>query len=122
MARDAVSVTALTLNDGVAMGAGVTIDPANDAVINCDGDTRGLFVRITNTNGSDRVATFVAGDNPPALGAGLGNHDETVAATSGDMIFALEGSRFLQNDGTILVDFAASFAGKIWAFRVPKTA
>ena len=67
------------------------------------------------------VATIVAGDNPPALSAGQGNLDITVPATSGDMTVAgLESARFLQSDGTVNIDLAASFAGKVYAIRVPR--
>lgn len=120
MARDAVTVTDLTLDTAVVMGAGVTINVSNGAVINAGGSTRGLFLRVTNTNGSDRVLTVKAGDNPPSLNSGKGDITATVVATTGDVLLSMEGARVLQDDGTINVDFAASFAGKIWAFRVPK--
>jgi hypothetical protein len=122
MARDNVPITALTLNGMVDRGAGVTIVVANGAEIQCNGDTRGLFVEITNTNGTDRVATILKGDNPPALNAGQGDLALTIPATSGDKIISLESERFVQDDGKILIDFAASFAGVIRAFRVPKQA
>lgn len=120
MARDNVPVTDLSKNSMVDRGAGVTIVVANGAEIQCNGDTRGLFIEVTNTNGTDRVLTIKAGDLPPALLAGQGDLALTIPATSGDKLICLEGARFVQDDGKILVDFAASFAGVIRAFRVPK--
>lgn len=122
MARDNVPVSELSLNGMIDRGAGVTISVANGAEIPANGDTRGLFLEITNTNASDRVATILKGDNPPALLAGQGDIALTIPATSGDKLIALEGARVCQDDGKILVDFAASFAGVIRAFRLPKGA
>ena len=121
MARTAVPVVALS-RTGAATDAGTTADPTNDHIVDLGGYPLEEFVfRFTNTNGSDRVATIVAGDNPPALSAGQGNLDITVPATSGDITVAgLESARFLQSDGTVLIDLAASFAGAVRAFRVPR--
>jgi hypothetical protein len=55
------------------------------------------------------------------MSAGQGNLDITVPATSGDMTVAgLESARFIQNDGTVNIDLATSFAGKVYAIRVPR--
>lgn len=121
MARTAVTVEVLS-RTGAATGAGTTADTTNDHVVDLGGYPLEEFVfRFTNTNGSDRVATILAGDNPPALSAGQGNLDITVPATTGDMTVAgLESARFLQSDGTVLIDLAASYAGVVRAIRVPR--
>lgn len=121
MSRTAVTVAALSRTGGTTP-AGTAADPTNDHVVNLGGYPLEEFVfRFTNTNGTDRVATIVAGDSPPALSSGLGNLDITVPATTGDMIIAgLESARFLQDDGTVLIDLAASFAGTVTAMRVPR--
>ena len=70
------------------------------------------ILRVTNTNGSDRVVTIKAGDNPPALAAGLGDLAVTVAATTGvQWLGPFESGRFLQADGSMEIDIAASMAG-----------
>ena len=123
MARTAVTVTTLTPNTAVAEPAGTTADPTNDHVIEAGQVPERLLLRFANTNGSDRVATIVAGDNPPAIAAGLGNLDITVPATSGvRWVGPLTSARFLQSDGTINIDLAASFAGTVTAYAVPRTA
>ncbi len=120
MPRTAVPVVTLS-TVGAATNAGTTADPTNGHVVTVDFPLEELVLRFTNTNGSDRVATIVAGDNPPAGSASQGNRAITVPATSGDMTIAgLESARFLQSDGTLEIDLGASFAGAVRAFRVPR--
>lgn len=119
MARDEISIVAPSINAATAWGAGTTITPANDAVVSPGGNTQNLLLRITNTHGSDHVVTIKAGNNPPAFRAGLGDLQVTAPATSGDVIIPLESARFIQDDGTILVDFETSHAGKAYAVRLP---
>lgn len=122
MARDAVTVTALSANALNTNPAGTAINTTNGA--NIAGVKAGdrLLVRITNTNGTNRVATIKAGVNPPAPRKGIGDLAVTVPATTGDVLLVLETARFLQADGSINVDFAASMAGIISAVRLPKGA
>lgn len=121
MARTDVPIVTLS-RAGAATNAGTVADPINDHVVDLAGiPLEEIVLRFTNTNGSDRVATIVAGDSPPALSAGQGNLDITVPATSGDMTVAgLESARYLQSDGTLHIDLAASYAGAVRAFRVPR--
>lgn len=121
MARTAVTVSVLS-STGAAPAAGTSADPTNDHVVDLGGYPLEEFVfTFANTNGSDRVATIVAGDSPPALSAGQGNLDITVPATTGvRKVAGLESARFLQNDGTVHIDLAASFAGTVLAERVPR--
>lgn len=121
MARTAVTVETLS-RTGATSPAGTTADTTNDHVVDLGGYPLEEFIfRFTNTNGSDRVATIVAGDSPPALSSGQGNLDITIPATTGDLTVAgLESARFLQSDGTVQIDLAASYAGKVYAIRVPR--
>lgn len=120
MARDAVEINNLILNDGLAEAVGTTIVVANGAYVDCKGDTQGLWLVVKNTNGSERNVTIKAGDNPPALLAGQGDLVEPVAATSGVKLICLESARFVQSDGTIHIDFGASMAGTVQAYRLPQ--
>lgn len=121
MARTAVTVETLS-RTGATSPTGTTADATNNHSVDLAGvPLEEIVFRFTNTNGSDRVATIVAGDNPPASSSGQGNLDITVPATSGDMTVAgLESARFIQNDGTVLINLGASFAGKVYAVRVPR--
>lgn len=123
MARDSVTVTDLTLNAEVAETAGTTVSVANGASIAAGGDLSGVFIVLKNTNASARVATIPAPtDNYAAITSGIGDLAISVDANTGVEIVCLEGSRFLQSDGTVHVDFAASFAGTVHAYRLPKAA
>ena len=116
MARDAVAITDVPLNGSVDQPAGTTINVTNGAVIDA-GHTDNLLIEIRNTNTSDRVATIKAGVGQLAA---HGDLEITVAANTGVEMVALESARFAQADGKINVDFAASFAGTIAAYRLPK--
>lgn len=125
MARVALTLTTLTKDAGTTNPTGTTADPTNDHVLTLSGKEclEEIFIRFNNTNGTERVATIVAGDNPPASAAGLGNLDVTVPATTGSVLVGpLESARFLQDDGTLQIDLAASFAGTVAAIRIPRTA
>jgi hypothetical protein len=117
MARDVVAITPLVLNDSVAVPAGTTISPTNGAVITPAGKGN-LVIHINNTTVSAKIVTISAGDNPPAFRGGLGDLAESIAAST-EVLFVLETARFMQNDGTILVDFAASMTGSIKVYRTP---
>lgn len=120
MARVVVPVVTLS-TVGAATNAGTTADPTEDHYVTVDFPLEELVLRFTNTNGSNRTATIVAGDTPPALSAGQGNLVITVPATTGDMTVAgLESARFIQSDGTLQIDLEASYAGAVRAFRVPR--
>lgn len=76
-----------------------------------------MFFRLI-ADGSGDTVTFTAGDRYPAQRADLGNLAVTLAASDVKYI-SVESSRFLQNDGTILV--TATDAGTVLlAIDVPK--
>lgn len=122
MARTAVTVTTLAANAFTAKPAGTTADPTNDHVVDVAGDSEGVVIEITQTDASARIATVLAGDNPPALEAGQGNLAKSMAQNEVWILGPLTSGRFIQNDGTILIDLAASFAGTIRAYKVPRNA
>jgi hypothetical protein len=120
LARTVVPYSNLVANSNLTDPAGTTIDQANGMYIAATRPELTLL-RVANTNGSNRVVTIKAGTNPPALAAGQGDLAVTVAATTGvQWIGPFESGRFIQSDGTINIDFAASFAGTITAFKVPR--
>jgi hypothetical protein len=122
MARTAVAYSNLVANSNLTDPAGTALDATNDHVIN-NAVPEETILRVTNTNGTDRIITIKAGDNPPALGAGLGDLAVTVAATTGvQWLGPFESGRFLQSDGTMEIDVVASHTGTITAFRVPRNA
>src|SRR5664280_2560434 len=119
MPRDAVGVTALTTNAANTNPAGTTINTTNGASIGQYDPTR-TVIRITNTAGAEKTVTIKAGTNPPAVRKGISDLTVQVPATTGDILLAIEPSRFEQADGTISVDYEAGHTGKISAVQVSK--
>jgi len=124
MARTAVTITTFVANAGTTEPAGTAVDPTNGHVINAAGiPVEEIMIRVANTNGTQRTVTVKAGGNPPALEAGQGDLAVVVPATTGvKWIGPLSSGRFVQADGTILVDLEASIAGTITAYRFPRRA
>ena len=142
MARTAVTVTTLTAETVVADPAGVSLDPTNGHEISCSGiPIEHLAIRIVNTTASQKAATVLAGDSPPALEAGAGNVTVTCAAATVDTYYltqavdatsidittpvvkwisGLSSARHSQSDGTVHVDVASGMTGTISAFRIPR--
>ena len=129
MTTTAVTVERLTINtrstDFPAGGAGsgnnlVATTPTDGWVVSPEsGGTLGeqLIFRLI-ADGSGDTVTFTAGDRYPAQRADLGDM-EVVLAASDVRYISVETSRFLQNDGTIIV--TAIDAGTILlAMAVPK--
>lgn len=141
MARTAVTVTTLTANTVVADVEGTALDPTNGHVIDCSTfRLEDVVLRIVNTLDAEKAVTILAGDNPPAMEAGLGAvtvtcaaatiteyWDAEVAGTPVDIttpvvkwVTVLASGRHLQSDGKLHVDVAASMTGFITAFRIPR--
>lgn len=116
MSRTVLTPAAGVRNDGVAPAstsiAGIV--SAGGAVI-ADCNVEKLVIRVANTHGSDHPVTVVAGDSLyPAVESPLGDLAVVVPATSGIMeILALESARFLQSDGSLLLNFGASMTGTV---------
>ncbi|MBK9181408.1 MAG: hypothetical protein IPM45_18000 [Acidimicrobiales bacterium] len=126
MARTAITVVDLTPNTVVADPAGTAIDATNHHVFTPADPTEEYVIRVVNTFDGAKTATIKAGDNPPADAAGQG--DLAVACGDGDptasvkWVGPLTSARFIQNDGTVNIDVAASMTGFITVFRVPRSA
>lgn len=122
MPRTSITPTALTPTAGLTPVA-TTVDATlvTNGVSVAAAGLGALVIRAANTNGSDRVMTIKAGDDPPAHQTPVGDLAVTVPATTGvKLVGPLETARFLQDDGTINIDFAASFAGTLEIYSVPK--
>lgn len=123
MARTAVPYSVITANGAINAPTGTVLNPGvgNGHTLN-DAVTEETVFRVTNTGTAGDI-TILAGDNPPALASGLGNLVFEVAATTGHAFFGpFESGRFMQSDGTVLIDVETGMVGTITAFRVPRTA
>lgn len=126
MARTVVPITSYPGNSATAEAAGTAIDATNSHYFTPVHPLDEYVIRIVNTTGSTKVATIAAGDNPPADAAGQGSL--AVSLTDGSstptvkIVTGLSSARFIQNDGTVSIDIAASMTGFITVFRSGRNA
>ena len=123
MARAALTAVTLTANAAVAdvlASAGVAIDATNSHVLTVAYPLDSYVIRVNNTTAGTKVATIKAGDASPADASGQG--DLAVSCTNGQVKFVgpLESARFIQNDGTLLIDIEAGMTGFVSVFRIPR--
>jgi len=130
MARTVIPLTTLTANTAVAdpSNGGTAIDATNNHYINLGNvPLEEVVIRVKNTTASTKTVTIKAGANPPADAAGQGDSG-TLSLTDGSTtptygwFGPLTSARFVQADGTVNIDVAASMTGYIAAFRIPRTA
>lgn len=122
MADTAITGTVLSLNAETANPAGTAIVHANTHVITPSGPSSKLAIRLTNTTASEKTMTILAGDNPPADAAGQGDLVLTFAAGDSTPVIkwvVIESARFIQNNGTVRINVAASTTGNIAAIELP---
>lgn len=133
MARTKIAATIFHQNAGRVQPTGTSVDQANGMYIAASdiagesppvqGGERLLLLQVFNTDTSDHTITIRKGSNPPAQRATLGDLVVTVSHSSTVPFFIgpFESSRFAQADGTMNVDFAASFAGTIYCYVLDKS-
>lgn len=128
MSRTAIAVVTLPGNAaaGLLDPAGTAIDQANgmnvalaSGAIPANPTARNLFLRVNNSAAGPHICTIRAGVNPPAFRAPIGDLAVTVVNATTRWIGPLEAARFMQNDGSINVDFDAGTTGTITAFVSP---
>lgn len=120
MPRVNIPVTTLSKTAATARPAGTTADATEDHEVDVSFPLEELVLEFTQTDATARAYTIVAGDSPPALSAGQGSITQSVAQNGVSLVAGLESGRFLQSDGKLHIDLAASFAGTIRAYRIPR--
>lgn len=125
MPRTAVVPRALVKNSNLIGTTGATTIDATlvtNGVTIANAKPERLLIRVTNTEGSTNTVTIRAGDTPPALAAGQGDLVVTVAATTGvQFISALESNKYLQDDGSLSIDFETGMTGSIDCLYWPRS-
>lgn len=110
-----IGTTGATTIDATLVTNGVVVENAKPEL---------MLIRVTNTEGTTNTVTIAAGDNPPALAAGLGSLVVTVAATTGvQYIGPFESGRFLQGGadmGDLHIDFESGMTGAIDILTFPR--
>lgn len=126
MAPTALAYSNLVPNSDLADPAGVaTVAGAGNGVripSITAGATRSFpeltMLRVSNASGGSGTVTVKAGSYPPALASGLGDLTVTVANAATRWIGPFESGRFLQSDGSMLVE--SSVVVTVTAFKVPR--
>ncbi len=118
MARTVLTVTAPAESTATTPTA-TTIDATNSHYIPATAKAGECVIVALNTFAGSKALTVKAGDNPPAVAAGQGDLTITIAQDA-YACAVLDTSRFLQDDGTINIDVAASMTGSIWVIQMPQ--
>jgi hypothetical protein len=101
----AITLTACVANGAVAQPAVDTLDTGTAAVtlpLTVVGKPGRVILEVKNTAAAALKVELLAGDNPPALRAGLGDAILVAAAAQNEVniLGPFESSRFAQNDAT----------------------
>lgn len=121
------TITDLSRNSAASLPSAQVVDTNGTVPINAEGDISRLIIEIVNADDAALTAKILAGDNPPAIAKG---NDLSVAlaasgggATAKRMIGPLEGAKYIQNDGTLSVNFQAATGApnaEVRVYRLPK--
>lgn len=124
-----MATTQISYTEPTPNGAGATLDAEtlvaaptdNMQIQNAEPEQTILVVTNTDGGGGTVDITVKAGPNPPALAGGQGDLVETVA--DGDTVYIgpFESGRFLQSDGSLLIESDAT-TGTIGALFVSRKA
>ena len=123
-----ITVNDLSANSNIVDPTPDTLDTGTSAVTlyaAVGGRADDVIFRIKNTDDDTAMTVeILAGDNPPAQRAGLGSISQSVAFGATRFFGPFEGSRVLQDDGSIGVKItpaSGTIAAQITCFRVPRT-
>lgn len=120
MATTQIPYSTLVPNSNLAQPAGTTtvVAPTNNMQI-ANAFPELTVLRVVNT-GVQQIIKVKAGTGPQAIAAGQGDLSVTVAATTGvQLIGPFESGRFVQSDGSMLIE-AATVDATITAYKIPR--
>jgi hypothetical protein len=124
----AITVNEMTVGDVLTQPTADVLNTGTAAVtipVTPDGDSQRLLLEFTNTAGAadTMTVTILAGDEPPAMQAGLGNVEFTVAQNAVRYV-VVESARHMQSDGKINVKVTPAATktqtASIRAYKLPK--
>lgn len=128
MARAALAYSNLVPNSNLADPAGVATVagagnglqvpsvPSAGAVVTSKPEL--TLLRVSNASGGSGTVTVKAGAQPLAIAAGLGDLVVTVANSTTQWVGPFESGRFVQNDGSLIVE--SSVVMTVTAIKVPR--
>jgi hypothetical protein len=121
-----LTITELTRDGFTARPAGAVLDTGTVAVTLygtiSQYQSGRVLLEVSNGAGAALAVAVLAGDNPPAMRAGLGNKLGTVAAGSVELFGPFETARYLQSDGTFgvtLTPASGTVAGTVRVYALP---
>lgn len=117
----AITVTSLVSGTATAQPTAAVLDTGTDPVtlsFSPAGDTHNIVLEFTNNAAAADTGTItvLAGDEPPAMEAGLGDLSFTLAQNAVKYL-VIDSARFMQSDGKINVTFTPA-TGKAQTFTV----
>ncbi len=119
MARDIINVYLPQLEDSQSV-ASAKIEPQNVTVANgieiadvAKNKNNSLVIVIENTADSSETVSFIAGDTYP--NSMLGDLVINIDANATTVCQIQDFSRFENRDGSLYIDFSATFTGNIYA-------
>jgi hypothetical protein len=125
----AITVNVLTPDTaGIAQPTADVLDTGTAAVTLAaavGGQSELVLLEVTNNAASavNLTVSVLAGDNPPAQRAGLGDLDTVLAQNAVKIIGPLESARFIQDDGKLNVKFtpaSGTLAASIRCYKIPR--
>mgnify|MGYP007071570752 CR=1 FL=1 len=125
----ALTVTTLTANAAGSAQPTADVLDTGTAAVSLDADVGGLsgrvIIEVKNTAGTavNLTVSVLAGDNPPAGRAGLGNLDTVIAQNATKLIGPLESARFIQDNGKLSLTFtpaSGTIGAAIRVYKLPK--
>lgn len=123
----AITVRELAALTPSALPSPDVLDTGSSAVTlyaDLDGDMETTILLVKNTDDDTAMTVdILAGDNPPAVRAGLGNLSETVAFGATKILGPFESARFAQDDGSLGVKItpaSGTIAAQITCLRLPR--
>ena len=122
MPRDLLTRRAFVANAFLADPTGDAVTQANGNYIASGDKSEQIIVRVTQTAAAAKTITIKKGVNPPALAAGQGDFvSAPLAQNAVGWYGPFTSSRFLQDNGQILIDYEDGFTGSATYFVLPKT-
>lgn len=120
MATTQIPYSDLVPNGSLTEPAGTALvaAPADDMQI-ANSFAELTVLRVDNSGGATLTLTVKAGDYPPAIAAGLGDLAVSVPASGVVYVGPFESGRFVQSDGSMLIEASAA-TGTITALRVAR--
>lgn len=121
------TITDLDLNSAASLPTAQSVDTNGTVPINAEGDISRLIIEVVNDDDAALTLKVLAGDTPPALAAGDDLSVPLAAsgggATAKRMIGPFEGAKYIQDDGSLSLNFTAATgapAASVRVYRLPK--